>query len=44
MAAASGARRTLERRPDLLDAAALDDEERALLDELIAERKKETDQ
>jgi tRNA (guanine37-N1)-methyltransferase len=33
-------RRTLERRPDLLDTAALDDEERALLDEI---RKEERD-
>lgn len=30
--------RTLERRPDLIDTAALDDEERALLDELRRER------
>ena len=31
-------RRTLERRPELLDAAALDDEERAMLDEIKKER------
>jgi len=33
--------RTLERRPDLIDIAALDDEERALLDEIRKEQ--ETD-
>jgi tRNA (guanine37-N1)-methyltransferase len=33
-------RRTLERRPDLLASARLDDEERALLEELLAGRKK----
>jgi tRNA (guanine37-N1)-methyltransferase len=32
-------RRTLERRPDLLDTAALDDEERALLDEIRTEER-----
>jgi tRNA (guanine37-N1)-methyltransferase len=31
-------RRTLERRPELLDGAALDDEEREILRELVAER------
>ena len=31
-------RRTLERRPDLLDTAALDDEERAMLEEIRKER------
>jgi len=31
-------RRTLERRPELLDTAALDDEERAMLDEIKKER------
>lgn len=36
-------RRTLERRPDLLDRACLDDEERALLRELYEERKKGAD-
>ncbi len=30
--------RTLERRPELLEQAALDDEERALLDEILKER------
>jgi tRNA (guanine37-N1)-methyltransferase len=35
-------RRTLERRPELLDMAALDDEERALLDEI--RREQETEQ
>jgi len=34
-------RRTLERRPDLLNAAALDDEERAMLDEIRREQEKE---
>ena len=34
-------RRTLERRPDLLATADLDDEARALVDELIEEREKE---
>jgi tRNA (guanine37-N1)-methyltransferase len=32
-------RATLERRPDLLDAAPLDDEERALLERLARERR-----
>ena len=32
--------RTLERRPDLLEAASLDDEERQILRELVAEREK----
>jgi len=36
-------RRTLERRPDLLAAADLDDEERAILRELMAARQEETD-
>ena len=35
--------RTLERRPDLLDAAALDDEEREMLRELIKEQRHERD-
>jgi tRNA (guanine37-N1)-methyltransferase len=34
-------RRTLERRPELLDVAALDDEERALLDEIRKEQETE---
>jgi tRNA (guanine37-N1)-methyltransferase len=34
-------RRTLERRPDLLATARLDDEDRAMLDELLSEREKE---
>ena len=34
-------RRTLERRPELLDTAALDDEERAMLDEIRKERERE---
>jgi tRNA (guanine37-N1)-methyltransferase len=34
-------RRTLDRRPDLLATAALDDEERAVLAELVREREKE---
>lgn len=34
--------RTLERRPELLEQAALDDEERALLDEILEERQKAT--
>jgi tRNA (guanine37-N1)-methyltransferase len=34
-------RRTLERRPELLDIAALDDEERALLDEIRKEQETE---
>jgi tRNA (guanine37-N1)-methyltransferase len=33
--------RTLERRPELLDAAVLDDEERAMLDEIQKEQEKE---
>jgi tRNA (guanine37-N1)-methyltransferase len=33
--------RTLERRPELLDVAALDDEERALLDEIRKEQETE---
>src|SRR5215212_8002340 len=32
--------RTLERRPDLIESAALDDEERVLLDEILKERTK----
>jgi tRNA (guanine37-N1)-methyltransferase len=32
--------RTLERRPDLLPDAALDDEDRALLEEIQSERQK----
>jgi tRNA (guanine37-N1)-methyltransferase len=35
-------RRTLERRPDLLDVAVLDDEQRALLDELRKEEERES--
>jgi tRNA (guanine37-N1)-methyltransferase len=35
-------RRTLNRRPDLLDAAALDDEERRLLDEIRKEQENES--
>jgi tRNA (guanine37-N1)-methyltransferase len=31
--------RTLDRRPDLIERAALDDEDRALLDEILKERK-----
>ena len=34
-------RRTLERRPELLDTAALDDEERAMLDEIRKEQERE---
>jgi tRNA (guanine37-N1)-methyltransferase len=34
-------RRTLERRPDLLETARLDADERAALDELITQREKE---
>jgi tRNA (guanine37-N1)-methyltransferase len=33
--------RTLERRPELLDPAAMDDEERALLDEIRKEQETE---
>jgi tRNA (guanine37-N1)-methyltransferase len=32
--------RTLDRRPDLIESAALDDEERAMLDEIRRERQK----
>jgi hypothetical protein len=35
-------RRTLERRPELLDAAVLDDEQRALLDEILKEQERES--
>ena len=35
--------RTLERRPELLAAAELDDEERAIMRELMAARQKEND-
>ena len=35
--------RTLDRRPELLEQAALDDEERALLDEILRERNNERD-
>jgi tRNA (guanine37-N1)-methyltransferase len=35
-------RRTLERRPDLLDTAALDDEDRAMLDEIRKEQRGES--
>jgi tRNA (guanine37-N1)-methyltransferase len=34
-------RRTLERRPDLLTSAALDDEERAMLEEIRKEQETE---
>jgi len=33
--------RTLERRPELLEAAALDDEQRALLDEIRKQEERE---
>ena len=33
-------RRTLDKRPDLLSEALLDDEERRILDNLLSERKK----
>ena len=36
--------RTLKRRPDLLERAALDEESRALLDEIRAEREQEREQ
>ena len=39
----AGAARTLARRPDLLAAAELDDEEREILRELMAARQKEID-
>jgi tRNA (guanine37-N1)-methyltransferase len=32
--------RTLERRPDLIEQAALDDEDRELLEEIIKEKKR----
>jgi tRNA G37 N-methylase TrmD len=35
-------RRTLERRPELLDAAVLDDEQQALLDEILREGERES--
>ena len=35
-------RRTLERRPELLDAAVLDDEQQALLDEILKEEERES--
>lgn len=35
-------RRTLERRPDLLDTAALDDEDRAMLDEIRNQQRRES--
>jgi hypothetical protein len=34
-------RRTLDRRPELLDTAVLDDEQRALLDEVRKEQERE---
>jgi tRNA G37 N-methylase TrmD len=34
-------RRTLDRRPELLDTAVLDDEQRALLDEVREEQERE---
>jgi hypothetical protein len=35
-------RRTLERRPELLETAVLDDEQRELLDEIRKERERES--